>query len=174
MRKIILGLAVSLDGLIEGPNGEYDWCFTDQNYGMTAFLRGIDSIFYGRKTYEMMMTYEPPEGETPWKGKKSYVFSNTLKSESKDFELVSGDIEKKVIEIKNTAGKDIWLFGGASLTTSLINAGLVDRLWLSVHPIVLGQGKPLFAGVRKRIKTKLIEVKPYDTGLVSISYEVLN
>lgn len=173
MRKIILGVAVSLDGLIEGPDGEYDWCFTDQDYGMTEFLPGIDAIFYGRKTYEMMMTYESPEGEVPWKGKKSYVFSNTLKG-SKDFELVSGDIEKKVREIKNTSGKDIWLFGGASLTTSLMNAGLVDRLWLSVHPIVLGKGKPLFSGVQKRVKTKLVESKPYNTGLISLSYDVLN
>ncbi len=53
MRKIILQLAVSLDGFIEGPNGEYDWCFTDQDYGMTDFLKGIDSLFIGRKSYEL-------------------------------------------------------------------------------------------------------------------------
>jgi dihydrofolate reductase len=173
MRKIILGVAVSLDGFIEGPNGEYDWCFTDQDYGMTDFLKGIDAMFYGRKSYEMMMHYEAPGGENPWKGMKSYVFSNTLKKEGKDFELVSGDIEKKVKEIKNMKGKDIWLFGGASLTSSLLNAGLVDELGMAVHPILLGQGKPLFSGIQKRIKTKLISSKEYSTGLVYLSYEVL-
>jgi dihydrofolate reductase len=71
-------------------------------------------------------------------------------------------------------GKDIWLFGGASLTKSLLNAGLVDELWLAVHPILLGQGKPLFSGIQKRIKTKLIESKAYDTGLVSRWYEVVS
>lgn len=174
MRKIVLGLAVSLDGLIEGPNGEYDWCFTDQDYGMTEFLQGIDTIFYGRKTYEMMMGYEPPEGELPWKGKESFIFSNSLRNDIKDYEVVSGDIEKRVRQIKSMDGKDIWLFGGASLTTSLMNAGLVDRLWMSVHPVVLGAGKPLFSGIKQRVMTKLIESKPYDTGLVSLTYEVIH
>lgn len=174
MRKLVLGLAVSLDGFIEGPNGEYDWCFTDQDYGMTDFLKRIDAIFYGRKSYEMMMSAETPEGGNPWdwKGIKSYVFSNTLKNEGKDFELVSGDVVKKVKEIKSMKGKDIWLFGGASLTSSLLNAGLVDELGMAVHPILLGQGKPLFSGIEKRIKTKLIDAKTYSTGLVYLSYDV--
>lgn len=175
MRKVILGLAVSLDGFIEGPNGEYDWCFTDQDYGMTDFLKRVDAIFYGRKSYEVMTSVEGPEGESPWnwKEKKSYVFSNTLKQGGKDFELVSGDIVTRVKEIKNMAGKDIWLFGGASLTTSLLNAGLVDELGMAVHPILLGQGKPLFSGIEKRIKTKLIDAKTYSTGLVYLSYDVI-
>jgi dihydrofolate reductase len=173
MRKIILGLAVTLDGFIEGPNGEYDWCFTDQDYGMTEFLNRIDAIFYGRKSYEMMAGMEAPGGENPWAGKKNYVFSNTLKQTGKDFEVIGGDIEKHVKRIKAMSGKDIWLFGGASLTTSLLNVGLVDELWLSVHPILLGKGKPLFSGIDKRIKTRLLRTKPYETGLVSLSYEVI-
>ena len=173
MRKIILGLAVTLDGLIEGPNGEYDWCFTDQDYGMTDFLKGIDAIFYGRKSYEMMMSVEAPGGENPWKGMKNYVFSNTLKQSGKDFELVSGDIEKKVKELNNMKGKDIWLFGGASLTSSLLNAGLVDEIGMAVHPILLGEGKPLFSGIKKRIITKLVDSKTYDSGLVYLTYKVL-
>jgi riboflavin biosynthesis pyrimidine reductase len=64
------------------------------------------------------------------------------------------------------------LFGGASLTTSLMNEKLVDEVWLAVHPIILGQGKPLFTGIQTRIKTKLTESKTYDTGLVSLWYEV--
>jgi dihydrofolate reductase len=173
MRKIILGVAVSLDGFIEGPNGEYDWCFTDQDYGMNEFLKRIDAIFYGRKSYEMAAGVEAPGGGNPWVGMKSYVFSNTLKQPGKDFELVGGDIEKEVKKIKAMNGKDIWLFGGASLTTSLMNAGLVDELWLAVHPILLGKGKLLFSGIEKRIKTRLLGTKSYETGLVSLSYEVI-
>lgn len=173
MRKVILGLAVSLDGFIEGPNGEYDWCFTDQDYGMTEFLKGIDAVFYGRKSYEVMRQAEASGGENPWKGMKNYVFSNSLKGSGKDFELVSGDIEKKVRDIKNAKGKDIWLFGGALLTSSLLNAGLVDEIGMAVHPILLGEGKLLFSGIRKRIKMRLIDSKSYSSGLVYLTYEVM-
>jgi dihydrofolate reductase len=172
MRKIILGLAVSLDGFIEGPNGEYDWCFTDQDYGMDSFLKSVDAIFYGRKSYEMMQSATMPEGSPSWSDKQNYVFSNTLKP-GNDYQLISGDIISEVKRIKNMPGKNIWLFGGASLTASLMKAGLVDTLWLSVHPVLLGSGKPLFSGIEKRIITKLIETKPYETGLVSLIYEVI-
>jgi dihydrofolate reductase len=169
MRKIILGVAVTLDGLIEGPRGEVDWCFTDQDYGMNDFLKNIDAIFYGRKSYERMKE----EGNSPFGNIKSYVFSNSWNKAGKDFELVSGEIVTRVKEIKSSKGKDIWLFGGASLTASLMNADLVDELWVAVHPILLGSGKPLFTGIQQRVKLKLTETKPYDTGLVSLRYTVL-
>ena len=170
MRKIILGLAVTLDGLIEGPNGEYDWCLTDQDYGMGDFLKRIDAIFYGRKSYEMMMGVE---GGNPFAGIKGYVFSNTLKDIKDGFELVNGDIINKVQMLKAREGKNIWLFGGALLTSSLMNAGLIDEVWMSVHPIVLGRGKPLFVDIHDRIKMELLETKPYDSGLVSLRYRIL-
>jgi dihydrofolate reductase len=172
MRKIILGVAVTLDGFIEGPNGEYDWCFTDQDYGMSDFIRRIDAILYGRKSYEMMKGIEMPEESSLWSGRKSYVVSNTIKEHGQDFELISGDIAKEIVAIKNSQGKDIWLFGGASLTTSLLNMKLVDELWLSVHPILLGKGKFLFSGIQERVKTTLIESKVYETGLVSLRYAI--
>ena len=68
MRKLILGVAVSLDGFIEGPNGEYDWCFSDQDYGMSDFMKRIDAIFFGRKSYEVMLNAGTPGGENPWAG----------------------------------------------------------------------------------------------------------
>ncbi len=77
MRKIILQLAVSLDGYIEGPNGEFDWCFTDQDYGMSAFFKRIDSTFMGRKTYELVQSMQD-EAPTGFPKMKEYVFSNTL------------------------------------------------------------------------------------------------
>jgi dihydrofolate reductase len=170
MRKIILGLAVSLDGFIEGPNGEYDWCFTDQDYGMNDFFKRIDSVFIGRKSYEMSLGME---GGSDWMPKmKEYVFSNSLSTVKKDAILVRGDIKAEVEKIKKEPGKDIWLFGGASLTASLMNLGLTDELWLSVHPILLGKGKPLFREIERRVHLKLIESKSYDTGLVSLKYEM--
>lgn len=169
MRKVILGLAVSLDSFIEGPNGEYDWCFTDQDYGLSQFYKNVDSVFIGRKSYEMSYGSEDGGGFGLPK-MKEYVFSNTLKQVKDRAKIISGDIKAEVEKIKQEEGKDIWLFGGGSLTTSLMNLGLVDELWLSVHPILLGEGKPLFQGLKDRTHLKLIDTKVYETGLVSLKY----
>lgn len=172
MRKIILGLAVSLDGFIEGPNGEYDWCFTDQDYGMNEFFGRIDAVFMGRKSYELTQKMAGEgTGEIPGMPKMTeYVFSNTMKEAKEGMIIISGDIAVEVEKIKNSEGKDIWLFGGAELTSSLMNMGLLDELWLSVHPILLGSGKPLFNNISNRIPLTLIESKTYETGLVSLKY----
>ena len=171
MRKIVLSVAVSLDGLIEGPKGEYDWCFTDQDYGMTEFLKTVDAIFYGRKSYELMTRME---GGNPFGNIKGYVFSQKLSEVESGFELVSGDVIGKTKSMKEQRGKDIWLFGGAVLTAALMKAHLVDEVSLAVHPIVLGAGKPLFTGLEQRVKLQLLENKPYNSGLVSLRYRVDN
>jgi dihydrofolate reductase len=174
MRKIILGLAVSLDGFIEGPNGEYDWCFTDQDYGMTDFFKRIDSIFMGRRSYELVQKMHGGQepANNPYAHIQSYVFSNTLKKADDKTILIGGDIKKQVNEMKKKQGKDIWLFGGANLTASFMNEGLVDELGLAVHPIILGAGKPLFQGIDKRIELILTDTKTYSSGLVSLNYSV--
>jgi len=169
MRKIILGVAVSLDGFIEGPNGEYDWCFTDQDYGMAEFFQRIDTVFMGRKSYELTLTMEGGGGMPSM---KEYVFSNTLKKAKEGTTILSGDIKQSIEKIKKEAGKDIWLFGGAGLTSSLMNLGLVDEISLAVHPILLGSGKPMFTGIMKRIKLNLVDTKTYSTGLVSLVYNL--
>lgn len=169
MRKVILGLAISLDSFIEGPNGEYDWCFTDQDYGLNEFFKRVDTVFIGRKSYEMSFGAES-NGGFEFPKMKEYVFSNTLKQIKDGVTIVSGDIKTQVEKIKQEEGKDIWLFGGGSLTASLMNLGLVDELWLSVHPILLGEGKPLFQGLKDRTHLKLIDTKVYETGLVSLKY----
>lgn len=168
MRKVILGLAVSLDGFIEGPNGEYDWCFTDQDYGMQEFFGRVDAIFLGRKSYELVKNM--PAEATGMPQMTEFVFSNSLESLEGDRILVKGDLAEQVRAIKNQPGKDIWLFGGAALTSSMLNLGLIDELWLSVHPVILGAGKPLFQGIDGRKHLKLLDVKHYDTGLVSLRY----
>ena len=100
MRKIILQLAVSLDGYIEGPNGEFDWCFTDQDYGMSEFFKRIDSVFYGRKTYELVLSME---SETPsgFPKLKEYLFSNSFESVREGAVLVKGDIESFAVSKNN-------------------------------------------------------------------------
>ena len=168
MRKIILGVAVSLDGFIEGPNGEYDWCFTDQDYGMSDFVKGIDAVFYGRKSYEMMLGMEHAGNSNPFAHIKSYVFSNTVKKPFEGAALVSGDIVDQVKAIKQQPGKNIWLWGGASLTTSFMNAGLIDEMNLAVHPIILGAGKALFNDINGRKHFALESSEAYSSGLVML------
>ncbi|HEV8285953.1 MAG TPA: dihydrofolate reductase family protein [Chitinophagaceae bacterium] len=170
MRKVILAVAVSLDGFIEGPNGEYDWCFTDQDYGLSDFFKRVDTIFVGRKTYEMSLGMEA--GATGFPKFKEYVFSTTLDKVKDGATLIKNNIQNEVEKIKKEKGKDIWPFGGAGLTTSLMNLGLVDELSLAVHPILLGGGNPLFKNINNRINLTLLDTKTYSTGLVSLTYSL--
>ena len=171
MRKIILGLAVSLDGRIEGPNGEYDWCFTDQDYGLSDFFKTIDTIFLGRKSYELTLSLGE-SAEAGFPKMKEYIFSTTLDTVKEGASLIKDDIKNQVERIKHEEGKNIWLYGGSGLTSSLMNLGLVDELWLSVHPIILGAGKPLFQDLDQRTRLTLADTKTYSTGLVSLKYLV--
>ena len=173
MRKIVLQLAVSLDGYIEGPNGEFDWCFTDQDYGMSAFFKRIDSTFMGRKTYELALAMqdEAPPGFPKF---KEYVFSNTLTEVKEDVILINGDIKKKVEKIKKEKGKDIWLFGGAELISLLMNLHLVDEIILAVHPVILGSGKTLFSEIKERTWLTLTDHKIYPNGLAFLMYSIKN
>ena len=167
MKKIILNVAITLDGFIEGPNGEYDWCFADQDYGMEEFLKSIDSIFYGRRSYEVLLQ----SGNNPFAAKRQYVFSNTLPAADGAI-VINKDILGAVEMLKQQPGKNIWLFGGAQLTHYFLEMGLVDELLLAVHPLLLGSGKTLFNERTNRIPLELLSSKTYDTGLVQSRYLV--
>lgn len=175
-RKILLCVAVTLDGFIEGPNGEYDWCFTDQDYGMKEFLSRIDTVFYGRKSYDSMLMAGNGEDQSsrrnPFASFTSFVFSNTLTESYPNTHLVSGNTLEHVQQLKTQEGKDIWLFGGAGLLTTLLKAGLVDELHLAVHPLLLGSGKSLFQQLTGRMQLKFVDSKAYSTGLVMLRYEI--
>ena len=168
MRKLILNIATSLDGFIEGPTGEYDWCFTDGDYGMESFLAQTDSIFFGRKSFER---FTASYGHM-WADKQQYVFSNTLTGVPVGVRLLTGDVGQQVKEIKSANGKDIWLFGGASLASSLMELDLVDEMLIAIHPILLGAGKTM-AAAEKRIPLQLTECIQYPSGLVQNRYVVV-
>jgi dihydrofolate reductase len=169
MRKIILQLAVSLDGFIDGPKGEYDWCFTDQDYGMSDFFKRIDAVFMGRKSYELTQAVQ---GELPpgFPQLKEYIFSNTLDTVKDGCVLLKGDIKTKVEVIKNSEGKDIWLFGGAGLISELMNLELVDEMTLAVHPVIIGGGTALFKNIKERTWLNLTDTKTYPSGLLMLTY----
>lgn len=168
MRKVVLGLAVSLDGFIEGPNGEYDWCVPDPEYDFGAFFGRIDTIFVGRKTYEMSAGMEG--GAEGFPTYKEYVFSTTLEKVTDGKTLVNVDIKAHVDQIKKEKGKDIWLFGGAGLTESMIKLELVDELSLGIYPVLLGGGKPLFRNIERHVKLRMLNSRSYPSGMVSLDY----
>ena len=178
MRNIILDLAVTLDGFIEGPNGEVDWCIMDDDMDFNGFISSIDTIFYGRVSYDMWGNFQPDSNSSEteksiWSGvhsKKKYVFSSKLKHDS-NATYISSDIAKNVLEIQRQDGKDIWLYGGAKLISTFINLGLIDIYRISVHPTVLGTGKPLFENLKERINLKLIGVNQFKSGVVQLIYE---
>jgi dihydrofolate reductase len=168
MGKVILNLAVSLDGYIEGPNGEYDWCFADQDYGMTDFFERINLIFMGRKSYELISD----NGDINAFPQAKYVFSDTLEP---DLNPAVNIVPKlgfiaEVNTLKNSTGGHIWLFGGGELISSFLAANLIDEFLLSVHPILLGGGKPLFNQLNARVNLQHIHTETYSSGLVQLSY----
>lgn len=183
MRKIILDLAVTLDGFIEGPNGEIDWCIMEEDPGLDSafaeFLSGIDTIFYGRISYELWGNYKPNEDAGSGMksifdsihSKKKYVFSTTRDDDDGKATFINADIKDRVQQIRQQPGKDIWLYGGAKLITTFINLALVDVYRLAVHPVILGSGKPLFKDIDKRINLKLIDARGSQSGVTLLSYE---
>lgn len=182
MRKIVLDLAVTLDGFIEGPNGEIDWCIfdgdmMDSESGFGAFLKSIDTIFYGRVSYDLWGQFQPdanapaPEQQL-WQtvhSKKKYVFSHHPKEDGKAT-YIHGNIAEQVAAIKQQPGKDIWLYGGGKLITTFIEQGLIDVYRLAVHPVLLGEGKPLFSGFKNRVGLSLINSSAHKSGVVLLEY----
>jgi dihydrofolate reductase len=168
MRKVILNLAVSLDGYIEGPNGEYDWCFADQDYGMTEFFANIDMIFMGRKSYDLITS----TGDINAFPQLKYVFSDTLIPEEHPHITIvrKADFKETVARIKDEYGANIWLFGGGELISAFLEANMIDDFLLSIHPILLGAGKPLFSQLNKRVGLVHTGTISYNTGLVQIGY----
>jgi dihydrofolate reductase len=178
-RKVILDLAVTLDGFIEGKNGEIDWCIMDPDMGFTLFLEQIDTILYGRKSYDLWGQYIPKTDASDadkefWNlihSKKKYVFSKTHKETDDNVIFINEKVLEEVNALKNEPGKDIWLYGGASLITTFIHLGLVDEFRLSVHPVVLGEGKPLFIDIQQRLNLSLIDAKAFSSGVVQLIYQ---
>jgi dihydrofolate reductase len=180
-RRILLDLAVSLDGFIEGKNGEIDWCIMDEEMDFTLFLNQIDTIFYGRKSYDLWGQFTPNIEDSDdtekemWEllhRKEKYVFSRKKKGTDGKAIFINDDILEQVHQIKNKPGKDIWLYGGASLITTFIHLGLVDEFRLSVHPVVLGEGKPLFMDINERLNLKLVQTRTFSSGVVQLIYRV--
>lgn len=168
MRKVTLYIACSLDGFIARKDGSIDWLFNDADYGYQEFYDSVDTLLIGRKTYEQALGF----GEWPYLGKKCYVF--TRKKDLHDGRVVfTQNLVAVTKELLAQPGKDIWLVGGAEIITALLNTRLVNELRIFVHPIILGDGIPLFKDIDKEIKLELVKTVSFDSGLVELRYRVL-
>lgn len=169
MRKVLLFITSSLDSYIARPSGDIDWLFTDQDYGYLEFFASIDTVLMGRKTYEQVLTF----GEYPYK-EKSYIFTRNSDFRADNNADIATDVEKTVDNLLQVDGKNIWLVGGSLLIRDFISKNLVDNLILSIHPIILGEGIPLFAHQVNPTLLELTGYQSYSSGLVQLSYNVTN
>jgi dihydrofolate reductase len=172
MKKIILYIAISLDGYIAKPNDDLSFLSIvdkeGEDYGYFDFIKSVDTVIEGRKTYDWIMKQVP---EYPHADKKSYIITRTPKESIGNTTFYTGNLKELITELKNQEGKDVFIDGGAQLVNSLLKDNLIDEFIISVIPILVGNGIKLFEDERPEQKLTLINTKSYDTGLVQIHYK---
>jgi dihydrofolate reductase len=179
LRKIIVYIATSADGYIARPDGDVEWLNRrprTADYGMREFYPTIDTILWGRKTYDWLLDYYKG------KGKKSamfdsrvanYVFSRRPpRRPAPGVEFVSESVKRFAQRLRATPGKQIWMMGGGGLIASFLDAGEIDEFDLHVIPVLIGKGIPLIAPRHRDIELRLIAAKKYADGVVRLRYEV--
>lgn len=195
MRKTIAALQVSVDGLIEGPNGELDWAMAEDEetwQALDEMLASVDTLILGRVMYPAYEQYwlailADPTGILPFSGRTAskneiayarrvdriphIVLSRTLDKVAWQTARIVRDVEE-IRKMKTALGKDMYVVGGATLVSSLINLGLIDELRLMVNPLILGGGKALFKDVKGRHGLSLVRTKSLTSGKVSLIYRM--
>ncbi len=167
MTKVLVYIASSLDGYIARENGGVDWLPETAESGYDAFYNSIDTVIMGKTTYDQVLTF----GEYPYKDKKSFVFTSSAQNKDENIEFVS-DVEKFVKDGFPGAGKNIWLVGGAQIIASFLNQKAVNEIIISVIPVLLGKGMPLFKDIEDEIKLEFVKTVKYDQ-LVELYYKIL-
>lgn len=168
--QISVYIAMSIDGYIARKDHSLDWMDRvggfDEDYGFQQHLSSIDALIIGRKTYEVATTVTDP-----YPGKRVVVLSKSLQTVREGMELYSGDLAELVARMHSEGVKHIWVDGGVTIT-QFLSLGMVDTLTLSIIPIVLGSGLPLFHLIDKEISCRLLSSQGYASGLVQVKYEM--
>ena len=187
MRKVISFMHVSLDGFVAGPNGEMDWIKVNEEIFdyVGKRISETDTALYGRVTYQMMENYWPGAGEKPnaskhdiehskWYNKvHKVVLSQTMQGANlAHTTMISDNLADRINEIKQQPGSEIALFGSPTATHALMQLDLIDGYWLFVNPIILGQGIPLFAGIKDKVRLKLLTTRQFTCGVTELNYTV--
>jgi dihydrofolate reductase len=181
MRKLFSFMVVTLDGFYEGPNKEFDWPTVDEEFNDFAVrqLNDVDTLLFGRVTYEGMAAYWPTREAVEYdpliarlmNDVPKIVYSSTLDEATwNNTTLVTEDAATSVAALKKQPGKDLALFGSPKLTVSLLEAGLVDELRVMVAPLLLGAGATLFRGLSGRVPLELTTTTTFSSGNVLLSY----
>jgi GrpB-like predicted nucleotidyltransferase (UPF0157 family)/dihydrofolate reductase/GNAT superfamily N-acetyltransferase len=169
--KISIYIAISIDGYIARKDGGLDWLDRvggfDEDYGFQKLLNSIDALIIGRKTYEVATTVPDP-----YPGKRVVVLSNSLNSVRKDMELFRGDLAQLASQLHSDGIKHIWIDGGVTIS-QFLDLQIVDSMTLSVIPVILGAGMPLFNAIGKELPCRLVSSQSYPSGLVQLNYEMI-
>jgi dihydrofolate reductase len=174
MRRLILHIAISLDGKIARTNGDVDWLDAipheeGADYGFYEMYNNIDTTIQGNKTYQKVLSWDVP---FPYKDKKNYVFTTDSKlQDNEDVQFVSENHIEFVKELKQQEGKDIWLIGGGQVNAMLLNEKLVDELQIFIMPITIPDGIPLFGTLAFDQQYELVSTTPYESGVVGLIYK---
>jgi dihydrofolate reductase len=170
MRKVVLGLGMSLDGYIARPDGSVDFLFMPKDYSMAPFFATVDVAVMGRKTLDagLKMT----GGKFDNYGIKCYVMSRSQPPGKRDgYEITDKSANALIGDIRKRPGKNIWMMGGGELARDFLNADLIDEMEIGVVPVLIGEGIPLFPAGFPQREFKLIENKAYGKGLLVLKYE---
>ena len=179
MRKVRLAINVSLDGYVARPNGTLDWFFRTitptQQAWTTAFLREVDTILIGHTTYLEQAAFWPTQtGEMAdlMNSHTKIVFSSRLRAlEWNHSRLAACDVAEEIARLKREPGRDIYVTGGARLARSLSQRGLIDEYNLTIHPVLLGSGMPLFGTPSEEIALTRDHTIPFESGAIQLIYQ---
>jgi dihydrofolate reductase len=169
MRKLVLGLGISLDSYIARPDGAVDFLFMPKDYSMAPFFATIDTSLMGRKTYDDALKMGGSFGASAM---KSYVFSHSHPPGERDGVTFVNESPKSFLaNLRKRPGKNVWLMGGGKLARDFLKEDLVDELYIGIVPILIGEGIPLFPGGFPQRQFSLLENKTFSKGLVALKYE---
>lgn len=188
-RKIIVYIATSADGYIARADGSVDWLNrsrTAGDYGMSEFYKSIDTILWGRKTYEPVLqkfgskkskakrpSSKTSKTKSPASQIKNYVFSHQRPEiVPPNVEFVTGPIKEFAKDIRAQLGKDIWMMGGAGIIGSFLDEGEIDEFMIHVVPIFIGEGIPLIQPRQRTVLLQLLATQAYPDGVVKLHYAV--
>jgi dihydrofolate reductase len=173
-RKLILYIAMSLDGFIAGPDDDLSFLSTvekeGEDYGYAAFIQTVDTVILGRKTYDWVMKQVT---KFPHADKETYIITRTPRPSQGSVQFYNGDLKNLVNDLKKKSGKNIFCDGGAEVVNALLKESLIDEIIVSIIPVLLHGGTRLFGFQATSQNLTLLRCQKFEKGLVQLHYQVL-